>query len=196
MNNLVASIISAMVKDDQFKSAIKEKNGTAVDTEELENEKDVLRGQLKQAVGTKNRLAKQMDCLDVDDPHYERKVSDLQSRYDEQYDIIEDIENQIDEVQKQIDSIVQENLSGTSVYNLLLAFNKLYKDFTEAEQKEFMRAFIDRIDIYPEKPANGCWVKNIVFNFPVPINGRNVRELSLENETILETVVLLTKTNN
>ena len=193
MNNLVASIISAMVKDDQFKSAIKEKIGNAVDTEELENEKDVLRGQLKQAVGTKNRLAKQMDCLDVDDPHYDRKVSDLQSRYDEQYDIIEDIENQIDEVQKQIDSIVQENLSGTSVYNLLLAFNKLYKDFTEAEQKEFMRAFIDRIDIYPEKPANGCWVKNIVFNFPVPINGRNVRELSLENETILETVVLLTK---
>ncbi|SHI50476.1 recombinase family protein [Pseudobutyrivibrio xylanivorans] len=187
MNNLVASIISAMVKDDQFKSAIKEKIGNAVDTEELENEKDVLRGQLKQAVGTKNRLAKQMDCLDVDDPHYDRKVSDLQSRYDEQYDIIEDIENQIDEVQKQIDSIVQENLSGTSVYNLLLAFNKLYKDFTEAEQKEFMRAFIDRIDIYPEKPANGCWVKNIVFNFPVPINGRNVRELSLENETILDT---------
>ena len=195
MNNLVASIISAMVKDDQFKSAIKEKIGNAVDTEELENEKDVLRGQLKQAVGTKNRLAKQMDCLDVDDPHYDRKVSDLQSRYDEQYDIIEDIENQIDEVQKQIDSIVQENLSGTSVYNLLLAFNKLYKDFTEAEQKEFMRAFIDRIDIYPEKPANGCWVKNIVFNFPVPINGRNVRELSLENETILETVVLLTRVN-
>ena len=88
---------------------------------------------------------------------------------------------------------MQENLSGTSVYNLLLAFNKLYKDFTEAEQKEFMRAFIDRIDIYAEKPANGCWVKNIVFNFPVPINGRNVRELSLENETILETVVLLSK---
>ena len=56
-----------------------------------------------------------------------------------------------------------------------------------------MRAFIDRIDIYPEKPANGCWVKNIVFNFPVPINGRNVRELSLENETILETVVLLSQ---
>lgn len=44
MNNLVASIISAMVKDDQFKSAIKEKIGNAVDTEELENEKDVLRG--------------------------------------------------------------------------------------------------------------------------------------------------------
>ena len=87
----------------------------------------------------------------IEYPHYERKVSNLQSRYDEQYDIIEDIENQIDEVKKQIDSIVQENLSGTSVYNLLLAFNKLYKDFTEAEQKEFMRAFIDRIDIYPEK---------------------------------------------
>ena len=35
----------------------------------------------------------------IEYPHYERKVSNLQSHYDEQYDIIEDIENQIDEVE-------------------------------------------------------------------------------------------------
>nr|WP_330361263.1 zinc ribbon domain-containing protein [Lachnobacterium bovis] len=61
------------------------------------------------------------------------------------------------------------------------------------EQKKFMRAFIDRIDIYQDKPTNGCWIKNIVFNFPVPINGKDIRELSLENETMLETVCLLSK---
>ena len=80
-----------------------------------------------------------------------------------------------------------------SLNQLLLAFDKCYNDFNEAEQKEFMRAFIDRIDIYQDKPTNGCWIKKIVFNFPVPINGKDIRELSLENETMLETVCLLSK---
>ena len=34
------------------------------------------------------------------DKHYERKVLDLQRRYDEQYDRIEEIERQIDELKK------------------------------------------------------------------------------------------------
>ena len=190
MNKLVASIISAMVNNKQFKESIKEKIGTAVDTESLEKQREALRGQLKQAVGTKNRLAKQMDNLDIDDPHYDRKIEDLQRRYDDQYDIIEEIEDQIDVIQEQIQSIMQKNLSSTSIYQLLLAFDKFYNDFTEVEQKEFMRAFIERIDIYPEKPDNGCWIKNIVFNFPVPINGKDIRKLSLENETMLERVFL------
>ncbi|SES14481.1 Recombinase [Lachnobacterium bovis] len=193
MNNLVASIISAMVNDKRFKEAIKVKIGTAVDTEALEKQREALCGQLKQAMGTKSRLANQMDNLDIDDIHYDRKIADLQSRYDDQYDIIEELEGQIDKVQEQIQSIMQENLSSTSIYQLLLAFDKFYNDFNEAEQKEFMRAFIDRIDIYQDKPTNGCWIKNIVFNFPVPINGKDIRELSLENETMLETVCLLSK---
>ena len=37
---------------------------------------------------------------------------------------------------------------------LLLAFDKLYDTFSEVEQRDFMRAFIERIDIYPEEPEN------------------------------------------
>ena len=47
MNRMVAAIISAMVKDDRFKSAIKKKIGTAVDTSEMEERIKALRGQLK-----------------------------------------------------------------------------------------------------------------------------------------------------
>ena len=31
--------------------------------------------------------------------------------------------------------------------------DNLYYTFCEADQKDFMRAFIERIDIYPEKPS-------------------------------------------
>ena len=70
---MVAAIISAMVKDDRFKSAIKKKIGTAVDTSEMEERIKALRGQLKQVSGTKTRLEHQMDNLDVSDPHYDKK---------------------------------------------------------------------------------------------------------------------------
>ena len=56
-----------------------------------------------------------------------------------------------------------------------------------------MRAFIERIDLYPEKQKDGNWIRNMVFNFPVPVNGQEVTELPLESGTMLETVALLTR---
>ena len=137
-----------------------------------------------------------MDTLDVTDPYYDRKILDLQRRYDEQYGRIEEIEIQIEEVQSQIRSIRQEKISVDNIYRLLLAFDEVYNSATEVEQKEFMKAFIERIELFPEKRKDGCWIKNIVFNFPVPVNGEEVRELPLENETMLETVCLLKNLNS
>jgi site-specific DNA recombinase len=191
LNEMVAKIISAMVKDRRFSEAIQKRIGTAVDTTDLERRLEALRAQLRQVTGTKNRLERQMDTLDVSDPYYERKILDLQRRYDEQYGRIEEIEVQIEEIQSQIRSIRQEKISGDNIYQLLLAFDEVYHSATEAEQKEFMRAFIERIEIYPEKPKDGCWVKKIVFNFPVPVNGGEVEELPLEFESTVETVLLL-----
>ena len=113
---MVASIISAMVNKPQFIEAIKEKIGTSVDTKELENQISVMQGQIKQAIGIKNRLERQMDTLDIDDPHFDRKLTDLQRRYDEQYDIIAEIEAQIEEVQSKILSIHQEKISIDNIY--------------------------------------------------------------------------------
>ena len=161
----------------------------------MEKQIAVLQGQLKQAFGTKSRLERQMDTLDINDAHYDRKILDLQRRYDEQYDTIEDIEVQIGELQSQIRSIQQEKISGDNIYRLLLAFDEVYHSATEAEQKEFMKAFIERIEMFSEKRKDGSWIKKIVFNFPVPVDGEEVKELPLETETTVETVCLLSKLN-
>ena len=195
INKFVAKIISAMVNNPRFVEAIQAKIGTAVDTEDMEKQIAVLQGQLKQAFGTKSRLERQMDTLDINDAHYDRKILDLQRRYDEQYDTIEEIEVQIGELQSQIRSIQQEKISGDNIYRLLLAFDEVYHSATEAEQKEFMKAFIERIEMFPEKRKDGSWIKKIVFNFPVPIDGEEVKELPLETETTVEAVLLLTKLN-
>ena len=193
MNRMVAAIISAMVNDSQFSKAIKEKIGTSVDTEDLEKQLAALQAQLRQTLGIKTRLERQMDTMDINDPHFDRKILDLQRRYDEQYGRIEEIEAQMDEVKSQIQSIRQKKISGDNIYQLLLMFDEVYGAATEFEQKEFMQAFIERIDLYPEKQEDGNWIRNIVFNFPVPVNGQEVKELPLETGTTLETVCLLSK---
>lgn len=193
MNRMVAKIITAMAKNPLFANAIQQKIGTAVDTADMEKQLNALQVQLRQALGTKSRLERQMDSLDINDPYYDKKVLDLQRRYDEQYGIIENIETQIEDVQSQIQSIQQEKISSDNIYRLLLAFDEVYNSATEAEQKEFMRAFIERIELYPERRKDGCWIKKIVFNFPVPINGQEVTELPLENGTTLETVALMSR---
>ncbi len=193
INKFVAKVISAMVNNPRFVEAIQAKIGTAVDTEDMERQIAVLQGRLKQAFGTKSRLERQMDTLDINDAHYDRKILDLQRRYDEQYDTIEEIEVQIGELQSQIRSIQQEKISGDNIYRLLLAFDEVYHSATEAEQKEFMKAFIERIEMFPEKRKDGSWIKKIVFNFPVPVDGEEVKELPLETETTVEAVCLLTK---
>ena len=193
INKFVAKVISAMVNNPRFVEAIQAKIGTAVDTEDMEKQIAVLQGRLKQAFGTKSRLERQMDTLDINDVHYDRKILDLQRRYDEQYDTIEEIEAQIGELQSQIRSIQQEKISGDNIYRLLLAFDEVYHSATEAEQKEFMKAFIERIEMFPEKRKDGSWIKKIVFNFPVPVDGEEVKELPLETETTVEAVVLLSR---
>ena len=186
INKFVAKVISAMVNNPRFVEAIQAKIGTAVDTEDMERQIAVLQGRLKQAFGTKSRLERQMDTLDINDAHYDRKILDLQRRYDEQYDTIEEIEVQIGELQSQIRSIQQEKISGDNIYRLLLAFDEVYHSATEAEQKEFMKAFIERIEMFPEKRKDGSWIKKIVFNFPVPVDGEEVKELPLETETTVD----------
>lgn len=65
-----------------------------------------------------------MDSPDINAPYYDRKILDLQRRYDEQYGKIEEIKLAIDEVQCQIRSIRHEKISGDNIYQLLLAFDK------------------------------------------------------------------------
>lgn len=193
INQMVASIVSAMVHDPRFVDAIKEKIGSAVDTSELEQQADAIKAQLRQRLSTKSRLEHQMDTLDFNDPYYDRKSLDLQRRYDEQYELIEDMEAQLAEIQGQIDDIHQEKITADNIYHLLLAFDEVYNAATEVEQKEFMRAFIERIDIFPEKQSDGNWIRNIVFAFPVPYNGKEIREFPLESQSTVEAVLLLTK---
>ena len=121
---MVASIVSAMVHNPRFVDAIKEKISSAVDTSELEHQADTIKAQLRQRLNTKSRLEHQMDTLDFNDPYYDRKSLDLQRRYDEQYELIGDMESQLAEIQGQIDDIHQEKITADKHLSPASAFDE------------------------------------------------------------------------
>ena len=134
-----------------------------------------------------------MDSLDVTDKHYDRKYQDMEERLYKLYDDIDSVEEEIEEVETRIYNVRQQKISGDNIYQFLLYFDKLYDKFTDAEKKEFLNSFIERVDIYEQEQPDGRFLKHIKFRFPVYFNGKEIEEMSWDNETTVETVCLLSK---
>ena len=77
------------------------------------------------------------------------------------------------------------------MYQFLLFFDKLYDRFTDIEKKTFMKSFLADVNIYEEEQTGGRILRSLKFRFPVFFNGEEIYELDWDNESIVETVVLL-----
>ena len=191
----VEEVIRKLVQNPKFEQAIRQKIGARIDTDELETELEQLRKKLRQLNGAKSKLGQQMDSLDISDKHYDRKYQDMEERLYKLYEGIDSVEAQIEEVETRIINVRQQKISGDNIYQFLLYFDKLYDKFSDAEKKEFLNSFIERVDIYEQEQPDGRILKHIKFRFPVYFNGKEIEELSWDDETTVETVCLLVRTN-
>ena len=202
VNAAVEEVISKMVNNPKFKTALTEKIGSKIDTSELENEKQELRKHLQQTIGAKNKLAEQMDKLDITDRNYDRKYQDMQDRIDKLYDEMSKIEDEIASVTMRIENLQKNKLSAESVYRILLSFDRLYSEFTDLEKKKFLGSFVKDVLIHDNELEDGRFLKTIRFRFPVYYGGLETDEIDLDSsnfwdkETTGETVVLLQKLNS
>jgi len=193
INNAVEEVIRKLVKNPKFEEAILNKIGSRIDTEEIEKEIERLEKQHRQLTGAKARLGQQMDSLDIMDKFYEKKYQDMETRLYRLYDEIEGVENSIEEVKNRLLNIRQQKISEENVYQFLLYFDKLYDKFTDLEKKEFLNSFVERVDTYEQEQPDGRFLKHIKFRFPVYFGDRETQELCWDNESTVETVVLLSK---
>ena len=191
INNAVEEVIRKLVKNPKFEEAILNKIGSRIDTEEIEKEIERLEKQHRQLTGAKARLGQQMDSLDIMDKFYEKKYQDMETRLYRLYDEIEGVENSIEEVKNRLLNIRQQKISEENVYQFLLYFDKLYDKFTDLEKKEFLNSFVEQVDIYEQEQPDGRFLKHIKFRFPVYFGDRETQELCWDNESTVETVVLL-----
>lgn len=189
-----------MVNNPKFQTALKQKIGSKIDTSELDKEKVVLNKQLQQAIGAKNKIAEQMDRLDITDKHYDRKYEDMQNRLDKQYDEISSLEEKIESVSLRIDNLHKNKLSGEAVYQILLQFDKMYSEFTDLEKKRFLKSFVKDVFVHEQELPDGRFLKEIKFRFPIFYNGVETDQLDFEScwdkETNDESICLLKRVSN
>ena len=112
--------------------------------------------------------------------------------------IIDEVEETMTELKSQIYELKKNQIDADSIYGFLGAFNEVYSECTDAEKKQFMQAFIERIDIFPERREDGNWIQNIKFQFPVPIikedkEVEQIKGISLDKEKSDEHMISLEK---
>ena len=183
-------MIKKLVSNPQNEQALRDKTGSRIDTAELEKELEVQQKLLKQLTGTKDRLSEQIDSLNFDDPHYDRKFQDLQERQNRIYDLIAETEVKLANVQDRLKNVRQQKVSADHVYQFLLCFDQLYDRSTDAEKKAFMSRFIESVESYPERQPNGQILKHIEFAFPVYYKGNEMTGMSWDSESTAEAIVV------
>ena len=132
-----------------------------------------------------------MDNLSVSDEYYDKKYEDMQVRLDKLYDEIEEIETFIDAVETRLYNIKLEKISGDNVYQFLLFFDNLYDRFTDMEKKIFMKSFLEEGNIYEAEQEDGRILRSLKLRFPVFFNEQELYELDWDNESTVESVLLM-----
>ena len=132
-----------------------------------------------------------MDNLSVSDEYYDKKYEDMQVRLDKLYDEIEEIDTFIEAVETRLYNIKQKKISGDNVYQFLLFFDNLYDRFTDMEKKIFMKSFLEEGSIYEAEQEDGRILRSLKFRFPVFFNEQELYELDWDNESTVESVLLM-----
>ena len=133
-----------------------------------------------------------LDSLDYENKHYQRRKNDLEDRLYRTYDKMDEMEDLLVDAKAKKRSILAEKVSGENIYKALIFFDKLYEKMSETERRQFYEKLLGEVNIYEERRPNGQWIKSIVFKLPII---EHDMELSLDNDDSVETVVLLNNNN-
>ena len=180
--------VAEVISNPKFSDLIRNKINMEVDTSALDQEIENYKIQLRKLYHNKDTILSDMDSLDYEDKHYQRRKTDLENHLYKTYDKIDDAEELLVSAKAKKRSLLADEITGDNIYKALVFFDKLYAQMNEAEKREFLSQLVDNVQIYEERKENGQWLKSI--EFKLPIIEKEFR-LSLDNDTQNETVVLL-----
>ena len=192
LDDAVAEVIVKLVSNPKFASLMQEKIDMKVDTSVIENEIENYQRELRKNQATKFKLIEEIDNLAAEDKHYKRMKEDLDERLYRMYDRIDELEAHLIGTRAKKESIKAEKLTGDNVYKVLIYFEKLYKLMDDVERRKLIEALVSEVQIHEDRKKNGQWLKSITFKLPI-IEGD--LDISLDNETHVETMVILSKKN-
>ena len=184
----VAEVISKLVSNPKFSDLIRSKINMEVDTSALDQEIANYEKQLRQLYHNKDMILSDIDSLDYEDKHYQRRKTDLENRLYKTYDKIDEAEELLISAKTKKRALLADKITGDNIYKALIFFDKLYDKMNEAEKREFLSQLVDNVQIYEERKENGQWLKSIEFKLPII---EKEFTLSLDNDAQNESIVLL-----
>ena len=193
LDSAVVEVIIKLVSNPKFAVLMQSKINSKVDTTAIEQEIAAAEKMLRQYYSVKSKITEEIDTLDPDDRHYIIRKSDLDERLYKMYDKIEDAENQLVTARAKKQAIEADKITGDNIYKILLCFEKLYNVMNPVERKKLMEHLISEVQIYPERQANGQWLKSIKFRLPIIENDTDLR---LDNGSHVECVLQMTRKSN
>lgn len=187
----IAEIVTKLVSNPNFAKVMQDNIKLKTDTNEIDSEIEKYRKTYGKYIGTKRSLEEQIDSLDVDDMHYEKKLSDFNMRLNKMYDNIFEIEKSLKELQERKRIILEDKLTFDNVYKVLIHFDKLYNVMERSDKRKLLFELIQEIHIHEEAKSNGQWLKSIVFK--LPLISEDMSSICLDTGEHVETVVLLSR---
>ena len=186
----VETIITQVVSNPTFAKKIEEKINIQIDTKEIDEVINKHLAKIRQLTGTKASLINQIDSLNFEDKHYDRKYTDLNLRLDAIYDQLEYAEMQLNDSRKRKEAILEEKITSDNIYKILVNFNSLYTVLSDIDKKRLLNEMIEEIQIYDEKTEKDTWIKSVVFKLPLI---DNEIDFGLDNKDNVETIVLMSR---
>lgn len=188
LDNAVEEIIVKLVTRPEFAKMLEERIQVKLDIGPLMDEISNYQHELKKTERTKAKIISEMDDLDPNEKHYERKKKDLDTRLDNIYDKLDELELKLATSIAKKDTIEKDKITSDNVYKILICLDHLYKVMSDRERREFISALVSDIQIYEEKQYNGQWLKSITFKLPIISE-----KLGLNGVEHVESVVLMSR---
>ena len=163
----VFEIVSRLTMHPLFKQMVMDKFGTEKSKEQYQDEMITLRKSLQAEMVRKQKLGEDLDNLDVLSDSYDSEYDRIQESIDASYDRISEIEDSIKSIKNKILSLTKGHKSADSLELFLNNIPILFNYMNGEEQKQLYRLIIERIDLFPEKQADGRILKGITFKIPV-----------------------------
>lgn len=198
MCNAVLEIIHRISSNDKFKVLISEKIGASVDVSELQKQKQNYEKNVRSANRTIENLGYQLDSLDFDDELYAVQYDDLNNRRLNAMKRLVELQRNIENVEQQISTIKENQLTKDAIYTLLLNFDYLFQKFDIDEKKRCLHDMIDSIELRKDlgdgkqgRIDYSNVIASIKFKFPINIKEDELTDIYLTEENTDECVALI-----
>ena len=158
----VISIVKNLINNEEFIEAINEQLNTKVDTSGLKATKENYKKKLSQTIKSKELLEEQIDNLTAS-PNFKEKVyNDMTKRLYKLYDVIEELETSISDLELKIKGLESDSIAPENVYSFIRMFNEVFDQMNEEERRKLIKLLIDKITFTLDGRIDKIYLKFVI----------------------------------